>query len=46
MFLSKCEVCDNKKLRFIRKQEGSGLLNSLGLKTPSSKIPLLADNLF
>ena len=46
MLLSKCEVCDNKKLTFIRKQEAIGLLNSLGLKAPLSTIPLLADILF
>ena len=34
MLLWKCAVCDNKKMRFIREQESSGLLNSLVLKTP------------
>ena len=32
-----------KKLRFMKKQEAKGLLSSLGLKTPLSKIPLLSD---
>ena len=32
-------VCNNKKSRFIRKNEGSGLLSSLGIKTPLNKIP-------
>ena len=36
MTLSKCEVCDSKKLKFIKKQEASRLLNSLGIKTPLS----------
>ena len=45
MLLSKCAVCDKKKEIFIIKQEASGLLNSLRLKTPLSKIPLLADTL-
>ena len=34
-----CSVCNNKKSRFISKNEGSGLLSSLGIKTPLSKIP-------
>ena len=41
MVLSKCEVCDSKKSKFIKKQEASWLLSSLRLKTPLSKIPLL-----
>ena len=41
MFLSKCAVSDGKKMKFIKEQEASGLLSSLGIKTPSSKIPLL-----
>ena len=40
MLLSKCAVCDSKKSRFIKQQEASGLLSSLGIKTPLSKIPL------
>ena len=32
-------VCNNKKSRFISKNEESGLLSSLGIKTPLSKIP-------
>ena len=35
-----------KKLRFLKKQEGSGILSNLGLKTPLSKIPLFGDILF
>ena len=38
---STCSVCNNKKSRFISKNEGSGLLSSLGIRTPLSKIPLL-----
>ena len=41
MILSKCEVCDSKKLKFIKEPEASGLLSSLGKKTPLNKIPLL-----
>ena len=46
MILSKCVICGSKKSRFIKKQEASGILSSLGLKTPLSKIPLLGDVLF
>ena len=34
MLLSNCAVCDSKKLKFIKQQEASGLLSSLGIKTP------------
>lgn len=43
MFLSKCTVCNGKKLNFIREQEASGLSNKLGIKTFSSKIHLFGD---
>ena len=46
MVLSKCAVCDSKKSKFIREQEASGLLSSLRIKTPWSKIPLLGFHLF
>ena len=36
-----CSVCNNNKSRFISKNEGSGLLSSLGIRTPLSKIPEL-----
>ena len=36
-----CSVCNNKKSRFISKNEGSGLLSNLGIRTPLSQIPLL-----
>ena len=32
MLLTKCEVCDSQKLRFIKEQDASGLLSSIGLK--------------
>ena len=38
---SKCNVCNNKKSRFVKEQDGKGLLSNLGIKTPLSKIPLL-----
>ena len=40
LILLKCVICDNKKSRFIKKQEASGTLSNLGLKTPLNKIPL------
>ena len=36
---SVCSVSNKTKSRFIIKNEGSGLLSSLGIKTPLSKIP-------
>ena len=41
MLSSKCAVCDSKKSKFIKQQEASGLLSSLAIKTPLSKIPLV-----
>ena len=31
VLLSKCAVCDSNKSKFIKEQEASGLLNSLGI---------------
>ena len=42
MILSICTICGSKKSRFIKKQEAKGILSSLGLKTPLSKVPLLS----
>ena len=42
MLLSICAVCDIIKSKFIEEQEDSGLLSSLGTKTPLNKIPSLA----
>ena len=46
MILSKCAMCGSEKSKFINKQEVSGLLSKLGIKTPLSKIPVLGDILF
>ena len=46
MILPKYEVCDSKKLRLIKKQEASGLLNCLEIKTLLSKFPLVGSVLF
>ena len=46
MFLWKCAVCDSKKSKFIKQQEASRLLSSLGIKTPLRKIRLVGPLLF
>ena len=46
MILSKCAICGSKKSKFIKKQEAKGLLSSLGIRIPLSKVPLLGDVLF
>ena len=46
MLLSKCAICGSRKSIFIKKQDAKGILSSLGIKTPLSKIPLLGDVLF
>ena len=46
MVLSKCTICGCEKSRFIKNQEGKGLLSNLGIKTPLSKVPILGDILF
>ena len=40
MLLSICAMCDIKELKFIKEQDASGLLSSLGRKTPLSEILL------
>ena len=46
MILSKCAICGSKKSKFIKNPEANGLLSSLGIRAPLSKIPLLGDVLF
>ena len=46
MLLSKCALCDSKKSKFVKEQEASGLLSSLGTKVPLSKIPLVGPFFF
>ena len=46
ILLSNCAVCVSKKSRFIKEQQASELLSSLGIKTPLSKIPLVGPFLF
>ena len=43
MILSKCAICGSRKSKFIKKQDAKGILSSLGIKTPLSKIPVLGD---
>ena len=45
MLLSKCAMCDSKKSKFIKEKKASGILSSLGIKTPFSKIPLVGSPL-
>ena len=46
MLLSKCAVCVSKTSKFIKEQETSRLLSSLGIKTPLSQFPLLGPLFF
>ena len=46
MLLSKCAMCDSKKSEFIKEQETTILLISLGIRTLSSKIPSVGPLLF
>ena len=46
MLLSKCLVCNSKKLKFPEEQKARELLSSLGIRTPLGKIPLLGSLLF
>ena len=46
MVLSKCTICCSKKSKFIKNQEAKGLLSSLSVRTPLSKVPILGDILF
>ena len=46
MILSNSAVCGIKNSQFIREQEASGILNSIGLGAPLSKIPLVGPILF
>ena len=41
MLSSKCEVCDSKKVKFIKERQASGLLSTLEITIPLSKIPLV-----
>ena len=46
MLLSNCACCYSKKSRFIKEQESSGLLSSLGNKARLDEIPVVCPILF
>ena len=46
MLSSNCAVCGSKKSKFIKEQEASGILSSLGIRTPLTQVPLLGLALF
>ena len=46
MLLSKCPMCDSKKFKFVKQKKVSGLLSSLGIRTPLIKTPLVDPLLF
>ena len=46
MLLPKSAVCNNKKVKFIKDQQGRRLLSSLGIRTPLIQIILLVPLLF
>ena len=39
-------MCGSKKAKFIKKQEASEILSSLGIRTPLNKVPVLGDIFF
>ena len=41
MILLKCAICGSKISKFIKEQQGKGLLSNLGIRTPLDKIPIL-----
>ena len=46
IILSDCTTCGSKKSRLIKNQEAKGLLSTLGLRIPLTKVQLLGDILF
>ena len=46
MIRSTCAICSSKKSEFFKRQEASGILSSVGIRTPLSKIPVLGDIFF
>ena len=46
MILSEYNVCGSKESKFIRKQEATGILSSVGIRTALSKIRVLGDIFF
>ena len=50
MILPKCAICGRKKSKLVKDlknlQEASGILSSVGIRTPLGKILVLGDILF
>ena len=46
IIISKCIVCGDRKIKFIKEQEAKGLLNNLVIRELLSKIPIQRDILF
>ena len=46
MILSKCPICGSRKSKFITKQEASGILSSVSIRKPLSKISVLGEIFF
>ena len=46
MVYQNCAVCSRRKSKFVKTQEAIGILSSLALKTPLSRIPLVGSILF
>ena len=46
IILSECATRNSRKRKFIKKQEASRILSSVGIRTPLSKIPVLGDIFF
>ena len=46
MILARCAICNSRKIKFIKRQEASGILSSVGNRKPLSKIPVLGDIFF
>ena len=46
MILSKLTLCGSKRSKFVKKQEASGILSSVGIRTPLSIIAVLGDIFF
>ena len=46
MLLPKFAICGSKKSKFIKEQQATGILSSVGIRTPLNQIPILGDVFF
>ena len=46
ILLSSCTICGKEKSKFIKNEEAGEILSQLGIRHPSSNIPLIGDILF